>query len=292
MGVIAVTGSASGIGAAVAEQLSKAGHRVIGVDQRNAEITADLSTADGRAHAIAEITRICERSERTIGTAESSLVPEQSGGRSEGVLDGFLPFAGVAPALGRPGELVVSVNYFGAITVLEGVRPLLAASESAAVILVASNSTTVQPNWPVELARACLEGREQDARSLAGSLGELASVQAYPATKAALAWYARTKSAEYIREGIRLNAIAPGIIDTPMTREGQDDPRVGEAMKQFVAATPAGRAGRPEEVADLVSFLLSERASFIVGSVIFCDGGMDAALRGTDWPAVWSIPQG
>jgi NAD(P)-dependent dehydrogenase (short-subunit alcohol dehydrogenase family) len=241
---------------------------VIGVDLRNAEVTADLSTAQGRAHAVAEITRL-----------------------SEGVLDGFLPFAGVAPTQGRPGELVVSVNYFGAIAVLEGVRPLLRASESAAVILVASNSTTVQPNWPVELAQACLAGQEDAARELAHSLGELASVHAYPATKAALAWYARTKSAEYIREGIRLNAIAPGVIDTPMTREGQDDPRVGEAMKQFVAATPVGRAGRPEEVADLVTFLLSERASFIVGSVIFCDGGMDAALRGTDWPAVWSIPQ-
>ena len=81
MGTIAVTGSASGIGAAVAAHLEKEGHRVIGVDLRDTEVTADLATAEGRAHAVAEVTRI-----------------------SEGRLDGFLPFAGVAAATGRPGR--------------------------------------------------------------------------------------------------------------------------------------------------------------------------------------------
>ncbi|MBF5000772.1 SDR family oxidoreductase [Nocardia sp. BSTN01] len=268
MGTIAVTGSASGIGAAVAAHLEKEGHRVIGVDLRDTEVTADLATAEGRAHAVAEVTRI-----------------------SEGRLDGFLPFAGVAAATGRPGGLVVSVNYFGAIALLEGLRPLLRESGSASVVLVSSNSTTTQPLWPVELADACLAGDEEGARGIAESFGDLGAIQAYPATKAALAWYARTKSAEYIADGIRLNAIAPGIIDTPMTQEGSKDALTGEGMKQFLAMTPIGRPGRPEEIADLAAFLLSDKAGFFVGSVIFCDGGIDAAFRGKDWPAVWNPQQ-
>jgi len=268
MGTIAVTGSASGIGAAVAAHLEKEGHRVIGVDLRDAEVTADLGTAEGRAHAVAEVSRI-----------------------SAGRLDGFLPFAGVAAATGRPGGLVVSVNYFGAIALLEGLRPLLRESGNASVVLVSSNSTTTQPLWPVELADACLAGDEERARGIAESFGNLGAIQAYPATKAALAWYARTKSAEYIADGIRLNAIAPGIIDTPMTQEGSKDALTGEGMKQFLAMTPIGRPGRPEEIADLAAFLLSDKAGFFVGSVIFCDGGIDAAFRGKDWPAVWNPQQ-
>lgn len=268
MGTIAVTGSASGIGAAVAAHLEKEGHRVIGVDLRDAEVTADLGTAEGRAHAVAEVSRI-----------------------SAGRLDGLLPFAGVAAATGRPGGLVVSVNYFGAIALLEGLRPLLRESGNASVVLVSSNSTTTQPLWPVELADACLAGDEERARGIAESFGDLGAIQAYPATKAALAWYARTKSAEYIADGIRLNAIAPGIIDTPMTQEGSKDALTGEGMKQFLAMTPIGRPGRPEEIADLAAFLLSDKAGFFVGSVIFCDGGIDAAFRGKDWPAVWNPQQ-
>ncbi|MCX4096976.1 SDR family oxidoreductase [Nocardia sp. alder85J] len=267
MGVIAITGSASGMGAALAEHLTKAGHRVIGVDLRNAEVTADLATPDGRAHAIAEVTRL-----------------------AEGSLDGFLPFAGLAAATGRPGGLLVSVNYFGAITLLEGLRPLLRAGSNPSVVLISSNSTTTQPGWPVELADACLAGDEERARGIAESFGDLGAIQAYPATKAALAWYARTRCAEYIKEGIRLNAVAPGLIDTPMTQAGRDDALTREGLKGFLGATPIGRAGRPEEIADLVAFLLSERAGFFVGSVIFCDGGIDAAFRGKDWPAMWDIP--
>ncbi|OBG84292.1 NAD-dependent epimerase [Mycobacterium sp. NS-7484] len=266
MATYVLTGSASGIGAATKTRLESDGHRVIGVDLRDADVNADLSTADGRAEAIAKVTELAAAG-----------------------LDGFVPFAGLAAATGRPADLLIAVNYFGAIELLEGLRPLLARAETASVVLISSNSTTTQPNWPAELAEACLAGDEARANAVAATYGDYAALQAYPATKAALAYYARTKSAEYVAEGIRLNAIAPGLIDTPMTQEGRTDPLTGAGMEQFLKTIPAGRGGRPEEVAALVAFLLGPEAGYFVGSVIFVDGGIDAALRGKDWPRVWQI---
>lgn len=258
-----VSGSASGMGAATAQLLTASGQRVIGIDLRDAEVVADLATADGRRTAIDRVARL-----------------------SDGRLDGAVLYAGVGGATGRPASLLVSLNYFGSVELFEAFRPMLAAAGSASAVAISSNSTTCQPGWSDELVAACLAGDEAAAREIADRAD---SMSAYPATKTALARWVRRNapSPEWAGAGIRLNAIAPGLVETAFVEETRNDPVLGELIGQF--PIPVGRGGRAEEIAELTAFLLSDKASFFCGSVVLCDGGTEALLRPDDWPARWEI---
>src|SRR5438067_13159352 len=155
MGTIVVTGSASGMGATTSARLSRGGHRVIGVDLKDADVVADLSLPEGRQAAIEGVMS-----------------------RAGGALDGLVTFAGLAGRPGRPGSLVVSVNYFGTVELLAGLRPLLAAAGDAAAVAISSNSTTCQPGFDLQLVDACLAGDEAAAKDVGETIG---SLTAYPA---------------------------------------------------------------------------------------------------------------
>jgi NAD(P)-dependent dehydrogenase (short-subunit alcohol dehydrogenase family) len=258
MRTVVVTGSASGMGAATKARLEADGQRVIGIDLRDAHIVADLGTVEGRQTAIA-------------------AVDEQGGG----AIDGVVTWAGLPGLTDRPGSLLVSVNYFGTVALLEGLRPLLAKGNSPAAVAISSNSTTCQPGVPMDVAQRCLAGDEAGARDAADAASSLAS---YPATKIAIArWVRRNAPTDaWAGAGITLNAVAPGVVETPLLQASRDDPTIGELVDAF--PIPIGRSAQPDELAAFVQFLLGPDARFFCGSVVFVDGGTDALVRADDFP--------
>ena len=261
MGVYVVTGAASGMGRAAVEQLRWEGHRAIGVDLHNADVIADLSTEEGRAHAIAEI--------------HKSAGPR---------LEGAVLAAGLGPIPGREA-LIAKVNFLGVVELLEGIHDLLAAAGNAKVVIFSSNSTTTVPGIPKELIAAFKE-RDID-RALA--IGEAAGPDAFPTfmyagSKTAITHWMRTIGVtdDWAGRGIRVNALAPGAVRTPLIEKQLADPELAKAIKSF--PIPVREFGKPEEVAKWVIFMLSPAANFLCGSVIFLDGGTDAYFRADDWP--------
>jgi NAD(P)-dependent dehydrogenase (short-subunit alcohol dehydrogenase family) len=139
-------------------------------------------------------------------------------------------------------QRVVDVNLTGAMRMCTACRPLLAASRAGAIVNIASMLTFFGgPRVP-----------------------------AYSASKGGIAQLTRSLSVAWAHDGIRVNAVAPGWIRTPMTQALQEDPARSASL---LARTPMGRWGRPEDVAGPVIFLCSDSAAFVTGVVLPVDGG-------------------
>ena len=110
--------------------------------------------------------------------------------------------------------------------------------------------------------------------SIGGSKGYEGS-NVYSATKAAIRSFARSWTVDLKHRKIRVNAISPGVIDTPMTSGMVQSEELGEQLKtNLVSAVPMGRMGSPDEIAKAVSFLASDDSSYVTGIELFVDGGM------------------
>lgn len=262
MGTYAVTGSASGMGHETAQRLRADGHTVIGVDIKEADVVADLSTAQGRR-------------------AAADAVLADAGG----ALDGAVLAAGLGPAPGRGRpRRIAQVNYFGVVEPLIAWRPALAAAGRAKVVVVSSNSTTTVPLVPRLAVRALLSGDADKALRYVRPFGPAAPTMMYAASKIAVTRWVRRHavSPEWAGAGIRLNALAPGAVMTPLLQEQLANPRQAKAVQSF--PVPVGGFGEAGQMADWMCFMLSESADFLCGSVVFVDGGSDAYFRPDDWP--------
>jgi NAD(P)-dependent dehydrogenase (short-subunit alcohol dehydrogenase family) len=247
-----VTGAASGIGRAAADELRRQGSRVIGVDLRDANILADLSAPQGRTQALDAIT---------------AQAPDG--------IDAIVTCAGIG---GGQGANVTSINYFGTIRLVEGVAPLLAKGVDPRAVVIAS-STAVLPFDPLLLER-CLADDEAGARAQSDD-----PVVAYMTGKRALChWVRRTAiRPEWAGAGVLLNGVAPGLIRTPLT-----EPTIATAdgMRQVSNITPIAVADYPraESIAPLIAFLAGPQSANMVGQIIFTDGGSDVLIRGEAVP--------
>ena len=262
MATYAVTGSASGMGLHTTQQLRGAGHTVIGVDLHDAEVVADLATSPGRRRAAAEVLAQCD-----------------------GRLDGAVLAAGVGPGRGqdRP-RLIANVNFLGVVELLEAWRPALAAQQNTKVVVLSSNSTTSMPVTPDRAVRALLARDVDRALRTTRLFGPAYAAMTYSASKIAVTRWLRhaAVTSAWAGAGIRLNALAPGAVMTPLLEEQLADPRQGRAVRGF--PVPVGGFGNPAQLAQWVCFMLSDSADFLCGSVIFVDGGTDAHFRAADWP--------
>ena len=262
MGTYAVTGAASGMGREVVGRLRAQGHEVIDVDIAEATVRADLSDPGGRAAAAA-------------GVLE----------RAGGALDGAVMAAGIGPSPGkdRP-RLICEVNYNGVVDLLTSWRPALAAAERAKVVVYGSNSTTTTPLVPSRAVRALLDGNVDKAVSTTRLFGSTAPAIAYAASKIAVSRWVRHTAVlpDWAGAGIRLNALAPGAIMTPLLEKQLSTPSEARAIRAF--PVPVGGFGNAGDLAAWTEFMLADTADFLCGSVIFVDGGSDAYFRPDAWP--------
>ena len=253
MRTVVITGTASGIGKALKGMLEADGHRVIGVDLRDADVMVDLTTDAGRAGLVEQVTEL-----------------------SGGTIDAVVANAGLSN--GQP--VTLAVNYFGAIATLEGLRPLLAGSDAPRAAVTCSMASVL----PVDdrLVELALAGDEAAALARAAEVtaaGKGAII--YGSSKAAVAHWLRRNapSADWAGAGIPLNAIGPGIVQTGMTAEMLSTEESTKAVEAHVPMPLGGIMG-PEVPANLLRFLVAPENSHMCGQVVFVDGGSDVVFRG------------
>jgi NAD(P)-dependent dehydrogenase (short-subunit alcohol dehydrogenase family) len=279
---VVVTGSASGLGRALRRRLTDNGCRVIGVDLQGEEVSADLGTPHGR---VAAMNEVLEQTRR--------------------VIDGLVLCAGLG-ADDAPAARLVAVNYYGAVAVLDGLRPGLAGGAHPSAVVVVPNTVGLVPISDAALVDALNE--EGEAAVMKRSDG-FDPAHVHAVTKLALARAVRLRTLEWGRSGIRLNVVARGPFPAPPSRlpanptnlanpagdadpgdEGgggapfdpgasgrSDHPAFGSLAEAL--PIPLDRRASPDDVAGVVRFLLDRESAMVHGSVLFCDGGTDALLR-------------
>ena len=248
--VALVTGGSSGIGRASALMFARQVAKVVvaDLDVEGGQQTAQTITADG---------------------GEASFVQVN-------VTNAKDVAAMVATAVERHGRLDCAFNSAGIAQVgAQGERYLTAdCPDDLWQRIININTTGVWLCMKHQIRQMLRNdgGTIVNAASVAGLAG-LPNASAYVASKHAVVGLTKTAALEYVKQGIRINCVCPGYIETPMTEPGRNDPK---RMAMMVAAEPIGRLGQPEEVAESVIWLSSPATSFMTGHAMAIDGGYTA----------------
>jgi len=232
-----VTGGASGIGRAIALRLARAGMRVGVLDLDAAGAARVAAEAGGRAveadvATASSVNAAVDRLRREIGPVE--VVVNAAG------IASFIPFVEMSEGV---WDQMIAVHLKGTYNCIRAVLPDMMAAR-----------------W----------GRIVNIASVAGLNGGGPGLSHYAAAKSGIIGLTKTLGMELAPHGITTNAIAPGLIDTPLL----DRSGMPQQVRQLVVdRTPVGRIGKPEDIAAACAFLVSEEASFVVGQVLSPNGG-------------------
>lgn len=240
------------------QSIRKQGHETINIDWKTGDIQADLSIPEGRQKVIDEL---------------HELHPEG--------LDGLILCAGV-PGSCHDLRLILSLNFFGTISIIKGAYDLLEKKGGSCVATV-SNAIS-QGDLRMDLADILNNNNEDELRilDLVSNLDEndlLTGNRLYVASKYALARWVRRHSASYAANGVRINAVAPGNVNTSMTATMSVDEKT--ALNALPIPTKYGKETlmEPDEIASAINFLISKEARGVNGIIMFVDGGTDALLN-------------
>ena len=237
-----ITGAAGGIGRAIALAYARAGCRTVLVDIKAdacADVVAEIQAMGGLAWAYAlDITDVtaCQEMAQTVGS-------------DIGLIDTLVNNAGVliregvdSPKAHENIRRVFDVNVLGGFNVLHAFLPALRQTRGCVINIASGAAFIAQGN----------------------ALG-------YSSSKAAVKMLTETMAIDLARDGIRVNAIAPGVIETDMTEATRGNP---QRLAGFLQRTPQGRMGQPNEIAAPAVFLASPMASYVNAVTLVVDGGM------------------
>ena len=265
--VAAVTGGGAGIGAAICARLTADGARVAVLDVSIAGAERVVAAGDGALALKVDVTDVAgvdsavERVEEELGPLAvwvnnagavsrehlARVAPRQAAQRAEAAEQGKIetPLDGLVRLLDEEWRRVLSIHLDGTFYG----------------------------------ARAAARAMVRDGRGAIVNMASICGIQGceghphYSAAKAGVIGFTRAAAKELILQGVRVNAIAPGYVDTDMLRGDLD-----ESRRHIALATPIGRLARPEEIAAAVAFLASEESSYFVGATISPNGGLVTAV--------------